>query len=167
MFEADANDDRRRLAVFPVEFEADYEERVLQEARGIIQKRFANMDFLACPAKARDYLVIRLASYCEEVFACLFLNSRHRVIAFEILFRGTLTGCNVHERVIAKRALANNAAAIILAHNHPSGIAEPSEADVELTREVRSVLNRLDVCLLDHFVIGGSGVVSMAERGCI
>ncbi|MDC8015848.1 JAB domain-containing protein [Tahibacter soli] len=166
MFEADTDDFRRRI-LFPSEFEADYEERVLQEARAIVQRRFSGMDVLALPRTAREYLAIRLASYSEEVFACLFMTTRHQVIAFEILFRGTLTGCSVHERVVAKRALANNAAAVILVHNHPSGIAEPSEADVAITGKVREALNLMEVRLIDHFVIGGNAAVSMAERGLI
>jgi DNA repair protein RadC len=166
MFEADTDDLRRRI-LFPAEFEADYEERVLQEARAIVQRRFAGMDVLALPRTVQEYLTIRLAIYSEEVFASLFLTTHHQVIAFEILFRGTLTGVNVHERVIAKRALVNNAAAVILVHNHPSGIAEPSEPDVAITQRVREALALLDVRLLDHFIVGGNVAVSMAERGLI
>jgi DNA repair protein RadC len=164
MFEADADDLRRRI-LFPSEFEADYEERVLQEARAIVQRRFTGMDVLALPRTVQEYLTIRLAGYSEEMFASLFLTTHHQVIAFEILFRGTVDGCGVHERVIAKRALANNAAVVILVHNHPSGIAEPSEADVAVTRKVREALGLLDIRLLDHFIVGGNAAVSMAERG--
>ena len=166
MFEADIDDLRRRI-LFPAEFEADYEERVLQEARAIVQRRFTGMDVLALPKTVQEYLAVRLAGYTEEMFACLFLTTHHQVIAFEILFRGTLTGCAVHERVIVRRALANNAAAVILAHNHPSGIPEPSEPDVAITQGVRGTLRSLDISLLDHFIIGGNAAISMAERGLI
>lgn len=166
MFEADADDIRRRI-LFPKEFEADYEERVLQEARAIVQRRLVGMDVLALPRTVREYLTVRFAGYSEEVFACIFLTSLQKVIAFEILFRGTLTAVSVHERVIAKRALENNAAAVILAHNHPGGTAEPSDDDVATTWRVRDALNVLEIRMLDHFVIGTDAVVSMAERGCI
>jgi len=101
------------------------------------------------------------------VFACLFLDNRHRVIDFEELFRGTIDGASVHPREVVRRALHHNAAAIILAHNHPSGVAEPSRADVQLTRRLVDSLTLVDVRVLDHVVIGDGGGVSFAERGLI
>lgn len=167
MFESDACMAHRPRVIFPSEFEADYEDRILAEARGIAQRRLSRLDFMRTPAAARDYLSVRLATYAEEVFACLFLDARHCVIAFEILFRGTIDGCNVHPRVIATRVLLNNAAAVILAHNHPSGVVEPSKADEVLTREIKEALALFDVRLLDHFIVGRQQVASMAEQGLV
>lgn len=124
-------------------------------------------DALANPEATRDYLMSRLRGYPHEVFACLFLDSRHRVITFEELFYGTIDGASVHPREVVKRALAHNAAAVILAHNHPSGVAEPSRADEALTRRLRDALALIDVRTLDHFVIGDTDAVSFAERGLL
>jgi DNA repair protein RadC len=99
------------------------------------------------------------------VFACLFLDNRHRVIAFEELFRGTIDGASVHPREVVKHALHHNAAALILAHNHPSGVAEPSRADVQITRRLVAALGLVDIRVLDHLVIGDTEAVSLAERG--
>ena len=101
----------------------------------------------------------------NEVFAAVFLDNRHRVIAFEELFHGTVDGASVHPRVVARRALAHNAAALIACHNHPSGVAEPSLADRAITGRLRDALALVDVRLLDHFVVGDGEVVSFAERG--
>jgi DNA repair protein RadC len=101
------------------------------------------------------------------VFSCLYLDNRHRVLAFEELFRGTLNGTAVYPREIIKRALEHNAAAVILVHNHPSGVAEPSRADELLTTRVREALQLVDVRLLDHLVVGDGEVVSFSERGLL
>ena len=103
----------------------------------------------------------------HEVFACLFLDTRHRVIAFEELFHGTIDGATVYPRVVAERALTHGAAALIVAHNHPSGISEPSLADQAITRRLKHALALLDIRLLDHFVIGDGTPVSMAARGLL
>jgi DNA repair protein RadC len=107
----------------------------------------------------------RLAHLPHEVFCCLFLDTRHRVLSFDELFRGTIDGAAVYPREIVKRALALNAAAVILSHNHPSGDCEPSEADRAITVRVSKALSLVDVRLLDHLVIGGDQLVSLAERG--
>jgi DNA repair protein RadC len=109
----------------------------------------------------------RLRDYPYEVFAVLFLDNRHRVIAFEELFRGTIDGASVHPREVVRRALALNAAAVILSHNHPSGVAEPSEADQRITTRLREALSLVDVRVLDHLVIGDGGCCSLAERGLL
>jgi DNA repair protein RadC len=101
------------------------------------------------------------------VFGCLFLDNRHRVIAFEELFRGSIDGASVHPREVVRRCLAHNAAAVILAHNHPSGVAEPSAADRAITLRLREALELIDVRLLDHFVIGDGKPTSLAQRGWI
>jgi len=120
---------------------------------------------LTNPRTTRDYLRARLRDLDHEVFCCLFLDNRHRVIGFEELFRGTLDGATVHPREVVKRALAHNAAAVILAHNHPSGVAEPSQADELITRRLKDSLALVDIRVLDHLVVGDSHCESMAERG--
>lgn len=117
------------------------------------------------PASSARYLKSRLSGYPYEVFACLFLDNRHRVIAFEELFRGSIDGASVHPREVVRRCLAHNAAAVILAHNHPSGVAEPSAADRAITRRLRESLELVEVRLLDHFVIGDGAPTSLAQRG--
>ena len=120
---------------------------------------------LTSPATTRTALLARLRERPHEVFACLFLDNRHRVLAFEELFRGTIDGASVHPREVAKRALELNAAAVVAAHNHPSGVAEPSPSDRAITTRLRDALALVEVRLIDHFVIGDGDVVSFAERG--
>lgn len=120
---------------------------------------------LADTRAVRRYLQHKLSSQEREVFACLFLDARHRLLAFEPLFLGSVDRASVHPREVLKRALAHNAAALILAHNHPSGVAEPSDADVNLTRRLKTALELVDVRVLDHMVIGDGQITSLAERG--
>lgn len=120
---------------------------------------------LTDPVSSARYLKARLTAYPYEVFACLFLDNRHRVIGFEELFRGSIDGASVHPREVVRRCLAHNAAAVILAHNHPSGVAEPSAADRAITQRLREALGLIDVRLLDHFVIGQGAPTSLAQRG--
>jgi DNA repair protein RadC len=115
----------------------------------------------------REYLQAQLRDLRHEVFCCLFLDNRHRVLAFEEMFRGTLNGTAVYPREVVKRALYHNAAAVILVHNHPSGVAEPSRQDELLTARMKDSLEALDVRLLDHFVVGDGEVVSFSERGLL
>jgi len=122
---------------------------------------------LGCPADTRRFLTARLRRHEHEVFACLFLDNRHRLICFEEMFRGTVNGASVYPREIAKRGLHHNAAAIIIAHNHPSGVAEPSQADRAITTRIRDAMALIDVRLMDHFVVGDGQIVSFAERGWI
>lgn len=153
--------------VFPKEFDTDYEERILAEARSIAQRRLSERTYLRTPHDARDLLTLRLLGQEDELFMCVFLDNRHRVIACEVLFRGSVSGCAVHPRVITRYALKLNAAAVILAHNHPSGVCEPSESDKSITAEIREALNLVEVRVLDHFVVGAEEATSMAERGWI
>jgi DNA repair protein RadC len=120
---------------------------------------------LADPVSCARFLKAQIGNYPYEVFACLFLDNRHRVITFEELFRGTINTTNVHAREVVRRCIAHNAAAIIFAHNHPSGIAEPSEDDRALTLRLREALAFIDVRVLDHFVVGEGNPVSLAGRG--
>ncbi|MEL7537995.1 MAG: DNA repair protein RadC [Pseudomonadota bacterium] len=120
---------------------------------------------LASPADTREFLTVRLRDKPYEVFCCLYLDNRHRVIRFEELFRGTIDGASVYPREVVRAALAVNAAAVILAHNHPSGVAEPSTADELLTKRLIRALALIDIRLLDHMIVGERGCVSLAERG--
>jgi DNA repair protein RadC len=120
---------------------------------------------LSKPEDAGRYLLARLRGYRHEVFGCLFLDNKHRVLAFEEMFRGTIDGAAVYPREVVRRALEHNAAALILAHNHPSGVAEPSEADRAITRRLVEALGLVDLRVLDHLVIGDADWVSLAQRG--
>lgn len=145
----------------------DEEATIIARALDIIGRRLARGDCMASPADTRRFLRQHLEREEREIFGVLFLDNRHRVLSFERLFYGTIDSAAVHPREIVKRALATNAAAVILAHNHPSGVAEPSRADAALTARVRDALALVDVRTLDHFVIGAGEVVSLAERGLL
>jgi DNA repair protein RadC len=122
---------------------------------------------LHSPAATREFLVARLRDIPHEMFCCLHLDNRHRLIAFEELFRGTIDGASVHPREVVKQALARNSAALILAHNHPSGIAEPSHADELITRRLREALQLVDIRVLDHLIVADNCCLSFAERGLL
>jgi DNA repair protein RadC len=122
---------------------------------------------LASPRATRDYLSARLRDLEHEVFCCLYLDKRHRLMHCEELFRGTIDGASVHPREIVKLALQRNAAAVIVAHNHPSGVAEPSQADELITVRVKEALQMVDIRLLDHIIVGDGTCVSLAERGLV
>jgi DNA repair protein RadC len=122
---------------------------------------------LSNPRATREFLRAQLRDRDHEVFCCLFLDNRHRVLCFEEVFRGTIDGASVHPRDVVKLALARNAAGVILAHNHPSGIAEPSQADELITCRLRDALALVDIRVLDHVVVGDGSCVSFAERGLI
>lgn len=119
------------------------------------------------PADTEAFLQARIRHLGHEVFCCLFLDNRHRVLRFDEMFRGTIDGTSVYPREVVKEALAVNAAAVILAHNHPSGVAEPSQADERITRRLKSALELVDIRLLDHLVIGDGRTTSMASRGLL
>lgn len=138
---------------------------VLEMGRRHLREQIHRSDVLTSPQQTRDYLRTRLAGYPYEVFACLFLDNRHRVIEYEELFRGTIDGASVHPREVVRRSLSHNAAALILAHNHPSGVAEPSQADRAITRRLKSALELVDIRLLDHIIIGSGEISSLAELG--
>jgi len=142
------------------------EREVLAAAAELLGARVVG-EALNSPRDCADFLRARFARREHEVFSCLYLDNRHRVLAFEELFRGTLNGTAVYPREIIKRALEHNAAAVILVHNHPSGVAEPSRADELLTTRVREALQLVDVRLLDHLVVGDGEVVSFSERGLL
>lgn len=140
----------------------------LELARRALAETMAARDVLASPGAVRDWLRLRLAALPHETFWALWLDAQNRLLAAEELFRGSLTQTSVYPREVVKRALACNAAAVILAHNHPSGVAEPSRADEALTRALREALALVDVRLLDHFVVAGADApLSFAERGLL
>jgi len=140
---------------------------VLELSRRYLHEVLLRSNPLESPQATEQYLKSILRDNPHEVFACLFLDTRHRVIAFEELFHGTIDGATVYPRVVAEKALQHRAAALIVAHNHPSGISEPSLADQAITRRLKDALALLDIRLLDHFVIGEGAPVSMAARGLI
>ncbi len=124
-------------------------------------------DALTSPTATRAYLSAQLRGYSYEVFACLFLDNQHRVILFEELFRGTIDSASVYPREVVKRALFHNAAAVIFAHNHPSGVNEPSQSDRQITEKLKQSLNLFDIRVLDHFIIGDGQPYSFAEHGVL
>lgn len=138
---------------------------VLEMARRHLAEGLRRDSALESPRAVRDYLKAQLRHEPHEVFGCLFLDTRHRVLSFEVLFRGTIDGASVYARQVVKRALAHNAAALILTHNHPSGVAEPSQADRDLTHRLKDALALVDVRVLDHFVVGDGEPLSLAEYG--
>jgi len=140
---------------------------VLELARRALGEQLHTGAALTAPGTVRDYLRLLLGTRPHEAFVCLFLDAQHRVIRAEELFRGTLTQTSVYPREVVKAALAANAAAVIFAHNHPSGVAEPSQADELLTRQLTEALSLVDVHVLDHFIVAGTQALSFAERGLL
>lgn len=140
----------------------------LELARRALREQMADRDLLSSPQQVRDFLRLKLDALTYEVFMVLLLDAQNRLIRAEEVFRGTLTQTSVYPREIVKLALAHNAAAVILAHNHPSGVAEPSRADEQLTQSLKQTLALVDVKVLDHFVVAGSAPpLSFAERGLL
>jgi DNA repair protein RadC len=139
----------------------------LELARRALREEIAARDALSSPRAVRDYLRLALAGREHEVFVVLLLDAQHRVIACEELFKGTLTQTSVYPREVVKCALGHNAAAAIFAHNHPSGVAEPSHADEILTRSLKAALALVDIQVLDHFIVAGTRTMSFAERGLL
>ena len=140
---------------------------VLEIARRVLAQQLSEQPLFDAPQRVKDYVALHLRPLGHEAFAVLFLDTRHRLLTLEVMFRGTLAHTSVHPREIVKRALALNAAAVVLAHNHPSGVAEPSRADELLTQGVRAALQLVDVRVLDHLVVGSGAVLSFAERGLL
>ena len=139
----------------------------IELARRALKEEISSRDALSSPRAVRDYLRLALAGREQEVFVVLLLDARHRMTASEELFRGTLTQTSVYPREVVKCALKHNAAAVIFAHNHPSGVAEPSHADEILTRSLKAALALVDIQVLDHFIVAGSRTMSFAERGLL
>jgi DNA repair protein RadC len=142
-------------------------ERILAVARAVAEQRLAKGACLDSPSAARECLPALLGAYSEERFGVLFLDSQNRLIAYEEMFRGTLGAATVHPREIAKAALGHHAASVILAHNHPSGSREPSQADIQITERIKDTLALLEIRVTDHFIATGTATVSMAEKGLV
>jgi DNA repair protein RadC len=140
---------------------------VVEMARRALAQQMQVLPVFDTPQKVKDYMGLQLGGRLQEVFAVLFLDGQHRMLKLEEMFHGTLTQTSVYPREVVRRALALNAGAVILAHNHPSGVAEPSRADEFLTNTLKSALALVDVRVLDHLVVGRGVVVSMAERGLL
>jgi DNA repair protein RadC len=140
---------------------------VLELSRRVLAERLKEQPVFESPEAVKHYLQLHLASRPHEVFAALFLDARHRLIAFDELFRGTLTQTSVYPREVVTCALNHHAAAVVLAHNHPSGCTEPSRADESLTQTLKSALALVDVRVLDHMIVGRGHTLSMAERGLV
>tara|TARA_R110002124_G_scaffold5786_11_gene36332 strand:- start:5967 stop:6461 length:495 start_codon:yes stop_codon:yes gene_type:complete len=154
---------------YPLNTALEKENQIIAEAKQLLYKRMTNRkyDAFTSPGAVRDYLCLHLAERKYEIFYCLFLDSQHRLLDGKELFRGTIDGCSVYPREVVKATLEINAAAVILAHNHPSGLAEPSAADRQITDRIKNALALVDVRVLDHFVVGDQDVISFAERGWI
>ena len=158
--EAEVSNDVRPQAVVKLDAAKELIRRSLAES-------MRHRDALESIAAVRDYLRLTIGRRDYEVFMVLFLDTKHRVIAPEEMFRGTLSQASVYPREVVKRSMAHNAAAVIFAHNHPSGVAEPSAADEAITQALRNALALLDVRVLDHLVVAGNEIVSFAERGLL
>lgn len=144
------------------------DDAVIEQALRVPEGRMrAHGPLLTSPQAVRDYLRLRIADLEHEVFVVLFLDAQHRLIACEEMFRGTLAQTSVYPREVVKATLRHNAAAVVLAHNHPSGVAEPSRADELLTAALKQALALVDCKTLDHFVVGGDKTISFAERGLL
>lgn len=149
----------------------DVHDKLIAQAINILRGRLRTPGTaLNSPNAVRQYLTLQLAGCEEEHFSMLLLDNQHRVIHFADLFRGTLDGASVYSREVVKLALSHNAAAVIFSHNHPSGVAEPSDADIKLTRKLKDALALVDIRVLDHIIVGGCSemtTVSFAERGIL
>jgi len=141
------------------------QESVLRLAVEVLCERHRPGRKIACPDDTKCYLRLRLSECQAELFGVIFLDNRHRIITDEELFQGTIDGAAVYPRVVVQRALAVNAAAVLLYHNHPSGVAEPSAADQAITKRLKDALAMVDIRVLDHLVVGSEGVTSFAEQG--
>ena len=139
----------------------------IELARRALQEKMKETAALTSPGEVRDYLRLALSRREEEAFVCIWLDAQHKVIEIQEAFAGTLTQTSVYPREIVKAALARNAAAVIFAHNHPSGVAQPSQADELLTRNLKEALALVDVKVLDHFIVAGNQAISFAERGLL
>jgi len=146
---------------------SEIQQDTIREAISLLDGRLRSSQAYTNTSDVRDFCQLHIADERDEKFCCIFLDNQHRMISFEKLFSGTIDGAAVYPRVVVRRALELNAAALIFSHNHPSGLPEPSSADKSITLRLRDALNLIDVRVLDHIVVGVEGTVSMAERGMI
>ncbi len=165
LFNASLNEFSRTKGIGPAKYVQL--QAVLEMSKRYLGETLEKQDVISSPEDTRQYLKCQLRDRPYEVFAALFLDNRHQIIKFEELFRGTIDGASVYPREVVKKALEYNAAALIIAHNHPSGIAEPSSADERITIRLKEALGLVDIRLLDHLIIGDGDIVSLAERGVL
>lgn len=163
LLEADLGSFSRQLGLGPAKF--SQLQAVLEMGRRHLAERLRRDSALESPQAVRDYLKALLRHEPHEVFGCLFMDSKHRMLAFEVLFRGSIDSASVYPRQVVKRALVHNAAAVIFCHNHPSGITDPSEAYRTLTQRLTEALDLIEVRVLDHFIVGDGEPLSMVEHG--
>ena len=146
--------------------EATHEE-IVRAARSCLARRVVKGAVLQSPGATRDFILVELSERSHESFCVLYLDNRHRVLSWQEIFRGTIDGASVYPREVVKEAISRRAAACILVHNHPSGVAEPSQADELITRRLREAMALVDIRILDHLIVAGTTVLSMAERGML
>jgi len=157
-----------KVEPLPITLSEVAQNQLIDKAIKILDSRLHTTDLtITSPQDTIKYLRLKLQEEEREVFVCLFLNNRHQLIEYEELFKGTIDGASVYPREVVKRALQLNAAALIIAHNHPSGVAEPSQADEQITIRLQKALATVDIRLLDHLIVGGVDTTSLAERGVI
>jgi len=156
-----------RLNAVPYDLNPIEQNKVITLALNILTERHTPGQAFTNPTDTIKYLRLKLSAYKNEVFCAIFLDNRHRVLGFEELFFGTINGASVHPRVVVQRCMSINAAAVIFAHNHPSGVSEPSHADKAITNRLKDALEILDVRVLDHIVVGAEGTTSFAETGLL
>lgn len=145
-----------------------HDDLVIERALAILKTRLNVPEHaFKCPGDTRQYCTLMLGAEERELFGVLFLNNRHGLLAYEVLFEGTIDGASIYPREVVKAALKYNAAAVIVTHNHPSGVPEPSPADERITKRLKEALALVDVRLLDHIIVGGTESVSLAERGVV
>lgn len=142
-------------------------DEIVTMAKLLINRRFTRGKLIHEPSDCKDFLCLKMSHLEHEVFSVVFLDNRHKVVSYEELFRGTIDGASVYPREVVKRALYLNAAAVILAHNHPSGNSEPSQSDIQITQRLKEGLKLMEIKVLDHIIVGGSKALSMAERGLV
>lgn len=151
---------------YPMDY-ADRERATIQEAVDILESRIRHADTYSKPRDVMTFCRLQIARELDEHFCAMFLDSQHRLIAFERMFRGTIDGASVYPRVVVRRALELNAGAVIFTHNHPSGATDPSSADRRITTRLKEALSLIDVRVLDHIIVGTEGDYSMAEHGLV
>ncbi len=145
----------------------EHQFETIREAIDILENSFKHSEAFTNSEKVQQFCQLKIAHRKDEHFACMFLDNQHRLIAFEELFNGTIDGAAIYPRIVVRRALELNAAAVIFTHNHPSGLPEPSQADISITTRLREALQLIDIRVLDHVIVGLEGTVSMAERGVL
>lgn len=163
-----ADSDRESINDQQAQRQREKEDKLIARAKRLLLKRLnSNCELLTSVTEVRNYLVLQLANKHNEVFGCLFLDNKHRLLEYRELFFGTIDGCSVYPRIVVQEALRVNAAAVIFAHNHPSGVAEPSQSDLRITERLTQALELIDVRVLDHFVVGADEVLSFAAHGLL